>query len=226
METAQRPPNLNAAHNHAWVGIDECVQHGIRPERQYPSCERLFKCLLATKSVQMTPLQEQVAKINKSMTLSEITDTLSELSESLRWMSSTAAASAIQPLRRKAMFPVFTRRNRELEPGTSFDDLSTAQDSDWLLVDRPHLTEVFLGKVPLLAISPNHIAQLEPLFETPNLSSRRLSKLVTSETRPSGPLEYMDSESVFLMARKDCIRAYENDPMLPPCGGFRGLVPQ
>lgn len=175
----------------------------LKVETQYPTCEYLFRSLLAPEGFQTGTLIAKAALINRSSKLEDILYLFTEISSDLKLITSTkTAAHKVKSLLEKAIFPI--KRGKSKNP---FDDLLPSTNQDWFIADRPHLRASFAGKVPLLAFDVAAVESMIDLIGAMNLGDRKLSTITKKRTDPLGPLMFREFETSIFRSCAPAIKA-------------------
>ena len=161
--------------------MEECLSKETDVESKYPSCSYLFRCLVSPSGDPIGGLVHTMTLIDTSSKLDDISRHFREVSKSLKDISTSKAALLLKPLQNKAIFPII---NGSGKPG--YDTLLDMHDKSWLIADQAPFIESFSGVVPFLAFSIQDLPALEDLFRVLRLEDRKMSKLVTSQTRARG----------------------------------------
>ncbi|KAK0721152.1 hypothetical protein B0H67DRAFT_536144 [Lasiosphaeris hirsuta] len=184
-----------------WTSTKECISKRLNIAGEYDQSSKLFKSLLATGSGQAGDAIQSLLLIDDTTSLSRITELFVKAGSSLGAMNSKKAASAAKALQNKPIFPIREMRE-EGGNGPGFQSLKALGDaSDWYIADRDHLAASFVGVVPLLAFSVDNLKDMKPLLDALQLERRKLSKMVKSDTVPSGKVSLHVERTEHLRAR-------------------------
>jgi len=177
-----------------WVKSGECRHVKTDIEGEYPHTEELFRCVFASGST--SDAFADMQRIDKSSNLEEISQLFIKMSEALRGLGKQKVSAVVKVLQNKCIYPI--RRNTEQ---SGFDDLCKVGESkNWFIPDSDHLLDRFSGKVPLLAFKITDVQQMEDLLNAFNLDSRKLSRIVKSETAAKGRIiQHREYSQLFLI---------------------------
>lgn len=184
--------------------MKECISKGLNIASEYDQSAKLFKCLLASGSGEVGSAIQSLLLIDSTMNLGRIAELFIKVSDSLAAMNSKKAASAAEVLKNKAIFPI--RETREEGGYQSLKALGCF--SDWCIADLDHLADSFAGVVPLLAFTGDDLKAMDSLLGALHLQERKLSKLVKSDTAPSGKVNTHVERTKHLRARSHFFVAY------------------
>lgn len=185
-----------------WVTITECAKRNIDIAAAYPQSEQLFKFLLADSKDTVEKLIARLTRIDQTHSLETIAELFVQINEALAELNKGRITHLKEQIQQKSIFPIIQSANAE-----SYDELQSIQVMDWLVADRPHLRDSFVGKIPLLAFSPRQIHSLSRLLTALKLDTRRLSRLTTSKDSPRGLLKLSESHTKYLRSRASFLTA-------------------
>jgi hypothetical protein len=180
-----------------WVSTEECVEKGFNIESEYDDSAMLWRCLLSKGNGEMGSLVAAASMISMSMPLRMIIDRLKKVSRSLVGHSPDQAKRAVAALIDKDVLPIRTGKGTK-----EFDKLvAPTSGNAWFVADRDHLQESFVGRVDLLACSPEEFGDLNLLLAAFGFEDRALSKLVESQSIAQGRIQPHAAYTSFLQAR-------------------------
>jgi hypothetical protein len=175
------------------------MEQGFDPASQYPTCTYLFRSLCDPESLQMTSLINILSSNLGSLSADRIFEVLEQLSQRLKGLEPKKAAEKAMPLKGKRIFPVSD--TMEALEEDKFHRLVSANNTHWYIDDTNEFHRCFGGKVPLLTCSPVFVVQLTDLLAALNLTSRKLSEVVTRSSSPTGRQRFLADTTAFLRRR-------------------------
>jgi hypothetical protein len=141
--------------------------------------------------------------IDESITLSDLSQLFRETSDAIKEKKHNDKFHLPQKLRHQPIFPI-SKNDRQ----DGFDYLANCEElSVWFIADRDHLRASFLGKTPLLAFEAEELNAMDGLLSLFGVESRKLSKLVRSNTVPYGLVSVNGPYTSFLKERVAFIQA-------------------
>lgn len=189
-----------------WYTSYECKVKKIDIEPEFPGCEYLFRCLLMTGDEEIRSLVFTAKQINRYTSLLEIARLFRNLNTALKRSNPKKAERVLEPLANMSIFPIVNTGG-----DLPFDQLAPVGDhTSWFIADREHLRRSFVGRAPLLAFSMEELGAMDDLFEILRIDSRKLSKLVKSETIHQGMTSLNRPYTKFLRDRVGFMKAYES----------------
>lgn len=175
------------------------MEQGFDPASQYPTCTYMFRSLCDPESLQLTSLIKILSSNLGAQSKAHIFETLEQLSQRLKGLEPKKAAEKARPLKAKRIFPV-SDTIEALDDG-KFHRLVSANNTHWYIDDTNEFYRSFGGKVPMLTSSPVFVLRLTDLLAALNLTSRKLSEVVTRRSSPTGRQRFLAETTAFLRSR-------------------------
>lgn len=187
-----------------WVSTKECVQRCLDLESEYPQAANLFQFLLSSGKGEIGALINAASLITRSTKLSQIAEHFARISRQLQKMNLKKSKEAVKLLVKRPLFPIIQKGG-----DAEFDALvGLGTSTDWLVADSQAIRDSFLGKFDLLAFDVPDLEMMETLLKALQLDSRKLSKLVKTETSPKGTITLHPEYTKRLQAKSPFIIAY------------------
>jgi hypothetical protein len=94
--------------------------------------------------------------------------------------------------------------------------VKSGENDYWYIADLPHIRDSFIGKIPILALEPSDIQEIEPLMQWFEFESRKLSTVAERKWTMKGE-ETLNQEYTILMGQKaKYISRYVTFALWPP----------
>lgn len=179
--------------------IPESMERGVDLVSDYPTCAYLFRSLRDPTNLQMMELVGILTSLRPSRSIGDALGVLARLSQYLKEMEEEQATSMVKPLKSKPIFPVSMTMDT-LSSG-KFDRMVSANNKNWYIDDTNEFHRCFGGKIALLATSPTFLPRLASLLTALNLDSRKLSRIATRGSSPTGRQRFLAETTAFLRRR-------------------------
>ncbi|KAI1767707.1 hypothetical protein GGR53DRAFT_87065 [Hypoxylon sp. FL1150] len=201
-----------------WVTARKCVWKGVKYatlkdsnvlSHHYARHENLFRDIVRIQStVQITDILSEIEFNADAYGPADFYDILRELSEFIKetpdagsYKSRRSGSDFRSVLSRHRIFPVS-------QPGsTSIMNDTCATTSQWFIPDHEAFHSLFVGKIPLMAISPAKIVDISHILQYLGCNQRRLSLQARAYPTDMGKVRYANTYSAMLKGKAKYIQS-------------------